>query len=129
MDPRVHKFLTREAGLPISVGAQRDTSGQVLYAAWLTDFPGCITQAPTETEAFERLMGVAPVFLETYLATGGSLEVADEEPGIAAGYIQFYDEVYGGSPSISEPRRLETAEAKVIGTGPATDIEFKFATC
>src|SRR5262245_9349904 len=100
MDPRVTAYLSHPAGFPIGTAVENVPGGGQIFAAWLIDFPGCIGQGSTEREARERLMAVAPVFVERMLALG--VEIPSEPPSIISGTIQVYDpdlfETLSGTP-------------------------------
>jgi predicted RNase H-like HicB family nuclease len=106
VDPRINQYLSREPGFSVSLGFEMpEPDGAPLYAAWLTDFPGCISQGPTETEAVTRLVALAPTYLEKILQLG--LELPTEPPALIPGHIRFCDPKLGCDPAIAEPRRIQ----------------------
>ena len=122
MDERVARYLSREDGFDASIGVEQISSdGRAIFAAWLVDFPGCIAQGQTETEAVERLTALAPAFLESMIELG--VAIPEQRPGLLVGFMQFYSGI-GAVAGIDDPRRVKNSVPTISGSPALPTFEF-----
>jgi predicted RNase H-like HicB family nuclease len=92
---------------PVDWSLEIAEDGSKRYAAWLVDFPGCITVGATLIEVHGRLQALAEPFFSAMIELGNPLPEPTELPAIIAGPVGFYN--------------AETGRSFVLGPGEMTE--------
>src|SRR5467141_2388971 len=98
IDKRVLEIIGRDYSIATEIELADD--GSQLVAAWLVDFPGCVAQGGTVSEAMERLRALLKSYFRELLEQGVEIPEPSPPTTIRVPVLAFYDPTTGDQPGL-----------------------------